>query len=34
LSDNIRVMTGANAMRISLIDAGETCVLIKTETLE
>lgn len=34
LSDNIRVMTGANAMRISLIVSGETCTLIKTETLD
>ena len=34
LSDNIRVMTNANAMRISLISSGETCTLIKTETLD
>ena len=34
LSDNIRVMTGTNAMRISLITSGETCTLIKTETLD
>lgn len=34
LSDNIRVMTDANAMRISLISSGETCTLIKTETLD
>lgn len=34
LSGNIRVVTGANGMRISLIPSGESCTLIKTETLD
>lgn len=34
LSETITALTGANTMRIMLIDAGEGCTLIKTETLD
>jgi hypothetical protein len=34
LSGNIQGMRGANSMRVFLIDAGETCTVIKTETLD
>lgn len=34
LANDLRILNGPNTMRIALMDAGEACVITKTETIE